>query len=146
MEDYHGRERTRILIFLRSFPTSTSPRRTKNTMILPRQSDVFFEGDGTRRVLICDKVSPPPSILTPFSHQQNLHDLTRAYSRFSTTDMRNNLHNQMGHPPRPLRSLLHLVIGWILACSSESEEGVAAFGLSSGISVHPPPSNSLHNG
>lgn len=26
-------------------------------MILPRQSDVFFEGDGTRRVLICDKVS-----------------------------------------------------------------------------------------
>lgn len=58
LEESYGRERTRILVFLRSFPTflPTSSRRT--TMILPRQSDVFFEGDGTRRVLICDKVWP----------------------------------------------------------------------------------------
>lgn len=51
--------------------------------------------------------------------------------------MRNSLSNQVGHPPRHLRHLLHLVVGWVLACPGEIEKGVAAAGLSSGMVIPP---------
>lgn len=35
----------------------TTNEDNNEAMILPRQNDVFFEGDGTRRVVVCDKAS-----------------------------------------------------------------------------------------